>query len=54
MQGEKTQQWRVLCEQAAVERDPEKLMRLVVEINRLLEEKEQRLSQQYANTHSAN
>ena len=40
-----------LCEQAALEQDPEKLMQLVVEINRLLEEKEQRLirtSQQQA------
>jgi hypothetical protein len=52
MQGEKAQQWRILCEQAAVEQDPEKLMRLVVEINRLLEEKEQRLRNQHANAQS--
>lgn len=32
-----------LCAQAAVEQDPEKLLVLVREINRLLEEKEQRL-----------
>jgi hypothetical protein len=32
-----------LCEQAALEQDPEKLMELVSEINRLLEEKEKRL-----------
>jgi hypothetical protein len=32
-----------LCAQAAVEQDPEKLLVLVKEINRLLEEKEQRL-----------
>ena len=32
-----------LCQQAAVEQDPKKLMELVKEINRLLEEKEQRL-----------
>jgi hypothetical protein len=33
-----------LCAQAAVETDPEKLLLLVKEINRLLEEKEQRLT----------
>jgi hypothetical protein len=32
-----------LCERAAAEQDPEKLMQLVKEINRLLEEKERRL-----------
>jgi hypothetical protein len=32
-----------LCQQASVEQDPEKLMGLVKEINRLLEEKEERL-----------
>ena len=32
-----------LCERAATEQDPEKLMELVKEINRLLEEKERRL-----------
>jgi hypothetical protein len=35
--------WIELCQQAAVEQDPKKLMELVTEINRLLEEKEQRL-----------
>ena len=35
--------WLELCEQAAVEQDPKKLMELVEEINRLLAEKEQRL-----------
>ncbi len=35
--------WLKLCEQAAVEQDPKKLMELVTEINRLLQEKEQRL-----------
>jgi hypothetical protein len=53
MEGEKAEQWRVLCERAAVEKDPQKLMRLVGEINRLLEEKEQRLKQQHMNTQSA-
>ena len=50
MQGEKAEQWRALCEQAAIEQDPEKLMRLVEQINRLLEEKEQRLRDQHANS----
>jgi hypothetical protein len=35
--------WKELCAQAAVEQNPEKLMELVKEINRLLEEKEARL-----------
>jgi hypothetical protein len=50
VQGEKAEQWRALCEQAAIEQDPEKLMRLVEQINRLLEEKEQRLRDQHANS----
>jgi hypothetical protein len=40
---EKTERWMELCAQAAVEQDPEKLLALVKEINRLLEAKEQRL-----------
>ena len=35
--------WLELCEQAAVEQDPKKLMVLVEELNRLLKEKEQRV-----------
>jgi len=35
-----------LCEQAANEQDPEKLMALVEEIDRLLAEKQQRLERQ--------
>lgn len=35
--------WFTLCEQAAVEQDPVRLLELVQEINRLLEEKEQML-----------
>lgn len=35
-----------LCEQAANEQDPDKLMELVREINRLLEEKELRLKKE--------
>jgi hypothetical protein len=43
MQGEKKERWLELCAQAAVEQDPKKLIRLVTEINDLLEEKERRL-----------
>ena len=46
MKGEKREQWMRLCEQAANEQDPQKLLGLVREINRLLEEKEQRLRQE--------
>jgi hypothetical protein len=37
------ERWRLLCEQASVERDPEKLHELIEEINRLLDEKSNRL-----------
>jgi hypothetical protein len=43
MKGEKLEQWKQLCELAAIEQDPKRLIALVREINRLLEEKEQRL-----------
>jgi hypothetical protein len=43
MQGETKEQWQKLCEQAAVEQDPEKLLELAKEISALLDEKEQRL-----------
>ncbi len=44
MHGERKEQWRVLCEQAATEQDPEKLLKLMEEINRLLVEKERRIN----------
>lgn len=34
------EKWMELCEQAAIEQDPDKLFRIVQEISRLLEEKE--------------
>ena len=40
---ENTERWMKLCEQAAVEQDPHKLVALVTEINDLLEQKERRL-----------
>ena len=42
------ERWRELCEQAAVEQDPKKLMVLVAEITRLLDEKQTRLRQAHA------
>jgi len=43
MQGQQKERWKEFCELAAQEQNPERLMELVAEINRLLEEKEQRL-----------
>jgi hypothetical protein len=37
-----------LCQQASVEQDPEKLMELITEITRLLDEKQTRLRQAHA------
>ena len=43
MKGEAKRHWTKLCEQAANEQDSTKLMKLVEEITRLLDEKETRL-----------
>jgi hypothetical protein len=43
MQGPIKERWQELCEQAANEQDPAKMLELVAEINRLLEEKQRRL-----------
>jgi hypothetical protein len=43
MQGEKKERWLELCEQAANEQDPQKLSELVNEIDRLLQEKLDRI-----------
>ena len=43
LQGENAERWRTLCEQAATEQDPQKLVELIQEINRLLAEKGERL-----------
>jgi len=53
MQGEKREHWHRLCEKAAKEKDPERLMALIEEIDQLLEAKEQRLQQQRAQETSA-
>jgi hypothetical protein len=44
VQGEIKERWMQLCEMAATEKDSGKLLGIVKEINRLLAEKEQRLS----------
>ena len=43
---ENREKWMELCEQASKEQDPEKLLALVQEINRLLETKQERLNKQ--------
>ena len=43
MIGQNKERWLELCEQAAVEQDPKRLIELVTEINRLLDEKRRRL-----------
>jgi hypothetical protein len=43
MEGEKRERWMQLAEQAVREKDPEILLKLIAEINELLEEKEERL-----------
>jgi hypothetical protein len=50
MQGETRERWQKLCEQAVVEQDPDKLMELIRQINRLLDEKENRLKQRAGRT----
>jgi hypothetical protein len=44
MKGETGERWKILCEQAANEQDPAKLIELVREINRLLDDKQDRLN----------
>ena len=43
MQGETKQRWMLLCEQAAHEQDPQKMLQLIREINQLLERKAARI-----------
>jgi hypothetical protein len=45
MDGETRERWQGLCEQAAVEQNPKRLLELTREINRLLQEKEDRLKE---------
>jgi hypothetical protein len=48
LKGETKEHWQQLCEQAAVEQDAERLMELIHEINRMLDEKEQRLKREHS------
>ena len=50
MRGQTGERWRDLCAKAAQEQDPKRLVELIIEINQLLQEKEQRLQQRSANT----
>jgi hypothetical protein len=43
MEDETHELWRILCEQAAVEQDPNRLLELVTRVNDLLEQQEKRL-----------
>jgi hypothetical protein len=43
MEDEKNERWKELCALAALERDPERLHKLVEEIDHLLQEKQDRL-----------
>ena len=43
MKGKEKERWMELCEQAATETDSAKLLNLITEINRLLDEKSQRI-----------
>jgi hypothetical protein len=44
MIGKNKERWQELCELAEKEQDPDKLSGLIKEINRLLEEKQSRLT----------
>jgi hypothetical protein len=46
VQGETKERWQQLCQQAATEQDPERLLLLVEEITELLQKKQARLYQQ--------
>jgi hypothetical protein len=46
MQGKAKEYWLQLCEQVAVEQDTDRMIELVRELNRILEEKEQRLERE--------
>ena len=48
MKGENKELWQQLCEQVAVEQDPERLMELIHAINRMLGEKENRVKRERA------
>lgn len=44
MQDATKERWQILCQRAAEEQDPARLLELVDELDRLLREKEERLN----------
>ena len=46
MQGKVKEDWLQLCEQVAIEQDTQRLIELVRELNRMLDEKELRLKRE--------
>ena len=53
MQDEKEKRWAELCRQAVVERDADRLVDIMDQINRMLYEKQQRLKQEHQHNPSA-
>jgi hypothetical protein len=51
MKGHTKEHWMELCEQAATEQDPERLLQLINEINRMLDQKQERLKRGSAQTY---
>jgi hypothetical protein len=49
MRGTTGETWTKVCAEAAVEQNPDKLLELVRDINRMLQEKETRLKRQKGN-----
>jgi hypothetical protein len=52
MKGPAKERWKELCELAATEQDHERLLSLIKEINRLLEEKRARLRESESDSHT--
>jgi len=46
VKGQTKERWEILCEQAANEQNPQRLMVLVAEITQLLDQKRNRIQQQ--------
>ena len=53
MQGKVKEDWLQLCEQVAIEQDTDRMIELVRELNRMLEEKEQRLDRKQSKNGAA-
>ena len=53
MQEKVKEDWLQLCEQVAIEQNPERMIELIRELNRMLEEKEQRLKRKQSKNGAA-